>query len=101
MARNRISAKLHVEIFKEGKQFIAYCPALDISTSAESLAEVRKMFAEMVDIFLQEVIKMGTLEEVLLQSGWRKVSRPKLHWEPPRRQFITELQQEVSIPCPV
>ena len=100
MRRNLISAKLPVEIFKEGNQFIAYCPALDISTSAESLAQVRKMFAEMVDIFLEEVTKMGTIGEVLLQCGWRKVSRPKRHWEPPRRQFITELQEEVSIPCP-
>lgn len=100
MPRNMLSAKLPVEIFKEGKQFVAYCPALDISTSAESLAEVRKMFVEMTDIFFEEVIKMGTLEDVLSQCGWRKVSRPKLHWEPPKRQFITELQQEVSIPCP-
>lgn len=100
MSRNMISAKLPVEVFKEGKQFVAYCPALDISTSAESLAEARKMFVEMADIFFEEVIKMGTLEDVLLQCGWRKVSRPKLHWEPPKRQFITELQQEVSIPCP-
>ena len=100
MSRNILSAKLPVEVFKEGKQFVAYCPALDISTSAESLTEVRKMFTEMIDIFFEEVIKMGTLEDVLLQCGWRKVSRPKLHWEPPKRQFITELQQEVSIPCP-
>ena len=100
MPKNMLSAKLPVEIFKEGGLFIAYCPALDISTSAESLAEVRKMFAEMVNIFFEEVIKMGTMDEVLSQCGWRKVSRPQRHWEPPKRQFITELQQEISIPCP-
>ena len=48
----------------------------------------------------EEVIKMGTMDEVLSQCGWRKVSRPQKHWEPPKRQFITELQQEISIPCP-
>ena len=101
MRNKTLSAKLYVEIFKEGKQFVAYCPALDISTSAETLIEIRKMFTEMVDIFFEEVTKMGTLEEVLSQSGWRKVPKPKLHWEPPKRQFITELQQEVFIPCPV
>ena len=100
MPKNMLSAKLHVEVFKEGKLFVAYCPALDISTSAETLVQVRKMFAEMVDIFFEEVIKMGTMDKVLSQCGWRKVSRPKRHWEPPKRQFITELQQEVSIPCP-
>ena len=65
-----LSAKLSVEIFKEGNQFIAYCPALDISTSADSLAEVRKMFVEMVNIFFEEVIKMGTMDEVLSQCGF-------------------------------
>ena len=100
MPKNMLAAKLPVEIFKEGNEFIAYCPALDISTSAESLAEVRKMFADMVNIFFEEVIKMGTLEEVLSQCGWRKVSKPKKHWEPPKRRFIKELQQEISIPCP-
>ena len=100
MRKNMLSAKLPGEIFKEGNQFIAYCPALDISTSANSLTEVKKMFAEMVDIFFEEVIKMGTIDEVLSQCGWRKVSKPKKHWEPPKREFITELQQEVSIPCP-
>ena len=69
MPKNRLAAKLPVDIFKEGNHFIAYCLALDISTSAESLAEVRKMFAEMVNIFFEEVIKMGTMDKVL--SGER------------------------------
>ena len=34
MPKNMLVAKLPVEIFKEGNQFIAYCPALDISTQA-------------------------------------------------------------------
>ncbi len=100
MAAKDISAKLPVEIFKEGDQFIAYCPSLDISTCASTLEGAREMFAELAHIFLSETVKMGTLDDVLLQCGWRKVSRPRLHWEPPRRQFITEIEEQVDIPCP-
>ncbi len=100
MSRKFVTAKLPIEIFKEGGQFIAYCPALDISTCAQTLEEVKKMFSELVDIFFEETIRMGTVEEVLSQCGWNKVSKPRAHWEPPKREFITELQQKISIPCP-
>ena len=92
-----ISVKLSMQIFKEGDEFIAYCPALDISTSASSLEEVKKMFAELVSIFLDETMKMGTLDEVFTQCGWKKVAKK---WEPPATEFITETQQEFNVPCP-
>ena len=101
MPQKTIRAKLPVEIFKEEKQFIAYCPALDISTSADTLAKVKKMFSELVSVFFEETLKMGTLEKVLEQCGWTKATKPKLHWKPPIRRFITELEEEVSLPCPV
>lgn len=92
-----IQTKLPLQIFKEGSEFIAYCPALDISTSGSSMEEAQKMFAELVGIFFEETVKMGTLEKVLLECGWKKTG--KHGWNPPAREFIAETQQEVSIPC--
>jgi hypothetical protein len=34
------------------------------------------MFNEGVMIFLKELVRMGTLEEVLRESGWRKAPLP-------------------------
>lgn len=48
---------LPVTILKEGKYFVAYTPALDLSTSAESFDEVKKRFGEVVHIFLNELIE--------------------------------------------
>ena len=95
-----LSTKLQVHIFKEGNQFIAYCPAFDISTSADTFDEVKKNFEELLDVFIKEVMQKGTLEEVLLDCGWQKVKTPRLHWQPPQRQFIAEIEEEVNLPCP-
>lgn len=43
-----IKAELPVIIFKEGKKFVAYSPALDLSTCANTFEQVRKRFAEAV-----------------------------------------------------
>jgi len=62
-----IKAELPVIIFKEGKKFVACSPALDLSTCANTFEQARRRFAEAVDIFFQEILKMGTLEDVLNQ----------------------------------
>ena len=93
----KISVKLPMQVFKEGNEFIAYCPALDISTSANSFEEVQKMFGELVHIFIDEIVKTKSVDKVLTQCGWKKVAKK---WQPPVTEFITESQQEFSVPCP-
>jgi len=73
-------AKLPVTFIKEGKKFIAYTPVLDLSTSGDSFEQTRHRFEEVVDIFFKEVIKKGTLEDVLTDYGWTKSDR---RWSPP------------------
>jgi predicted RNase H-like HicB family nuclease len=92
--------KLKIAFYKEGEQFISYCPALDLSTAGDTFEEAKKNFEEAADIFFEETIKRGTLEDVLLECGWEKIKRPRLHWKPPARRFITEIEEEVSMPCP-
>lgn len=71
---------LPVSILKEGKYFIAYSPALDLSTSGKSFGEVKKRFEEVVQIFFEELFEKGTEEEVLSDLGWQKVQK---EWVPP------------------
>jgi len=60
-----IEAKIPVLFFKEDKKVIAYSPALDLSTCGDTEKQARKRFAEAVDIFITEIHKMGTVEDVL------------------------------------
>ena len=63
---------LPVSFLRESNQFLAYTPALDLSTSGHTLEEARKNFTEAVGIFFDEIIEMGTFEDVLLDLGWKK-----------------------------
>jgi hypothetical protein len=75
-----IGIKIPVQIIKEDDQFVAYTPALDISTCGTTLEDAKKSFDELVEIFLEETIKMGTLEEVLKEQGWKCIRK---QWRPP------------------
>jgi hypothetical protein len=75
----KINFKIPVTIFKEKDMFVAYTPALDLSTSGKTFVQVRKRFAEAINIFFEEIERMGTIDEVLGGLGWRKI---KQEWRP-------------------
>ena len=97
---HQISVSLPVQFIKEGNVFVAYCPALDISTQGDTFEEAQKMFDELVRVYIAELIKMGTLEEVLLSCGWVKEPTKKT-WKPPSFDFIKEDHHQVNIRCPI
>jgi len=71
-----------VTYFKEGKSFVAYTPALDLSSAGKSLKEAEKNINEAVSIFVEEIIEHGTTDDVLSSLGWKKISKTK-QWVPP------------------
>ena len=85
--------QLTIEISKQGARYVAYAPALDLSTSGKTEKEARKRFEELVEVFFEELHEAGTLQDVLSELGWRKESK---QWKPPK--FRTE---SVGIKPPV
>lgn len=71
---------LPVFVLKENKYFIAYSPVLDLSTSGKSFEEAKQRFNEVVQVFFEELLEKGALEEVLADLGWQKL---KKEWTPP------------------
>ena len=65
-----ISYTLPVTIFREGDAFVAHTPALDLSSVGKSEEDAKRMFAEAVGVFFEELIEMGTMESVLKDLGW-------------------------------
>lgn len=76
-----MSYRLPVVITKQNKRFVAYTPALDLSTSGKSAREVKKKFAEISRLFFEEIVEAGTTREVLAELGWTRVGKM---WEPPK-----------------
>lgn len=89
-----IEAKIPVLFFKEGEKVIAYSPAFDLSSCGDTEEKARNRFIEAVAIFLGEIARMGTLNEVLEECGWSIV--PEKHaWYPP---VYKTTEEAISIP---
>jgi len=80
MKKTSLQISLPVTIFKEGKSYVAYSSALDLSTSAPTYEKAQKRFSEATQLFFEELSEMGTVDVVLTGLGWQKV---KANWQPP------------------
>jgi hypothetical protein len=80
MKKLAFKATLAVTYLREGDGFVAYSPALDLSTCGNTLEQTKKRFQEAVGILILECRKMGTLDTVLEELGWKK---SKNTWNPP------------------
>ena len=89
-----IDVKIPVLFFEEGNKVIAYSPAFDLSSCGDTEEKARSRFAEAVAIFLDEITRMGTLNEILEECGWRKVPK-KQEWYPP---VYKATEEAISIP---
>ncbi len=58
------------EIWKEGNMYTAYCPELDVISCGRDIDEARKNLLEVIEIQLEETIKLGTLETFLEDAGY-------------------------------
>jgi len=94
MRKTNREFKLSVSFLREGRKYIAYSPALDLSTSGKSYNEAKKRFEEIVAVFFEELVQKGTLEEVLLGLGWRRF---QARWNPPI--VISQECQTVKVPA--
>ena len=101
MARrlNQLEIKIPVQIIKEDGVFVAYTPALELCTQGDTYEEAEQMLGEMIQIFFEECIERGTIEQVLTDCGWKKVDHKK-EWIPPRREVIADKNESFSVPCP-
>lgn len=95
MSINKLNIQLTIPVsfLKEGSTFIAYSPVLDLSTSADSFTLVKMRFEELVPLFIEELLKKGTLEKVLTNLGWQKDQK---QWLPP--VLIAQELTPVTIP---
>lgn len=86
-----------VIVFKEDDVFIAYTPALDLSTCGNTLEEANANIDDAIRAVLEEAIKDHKLEQVLTHYGWRKGVKDKHpQWLPPT--VVSHNTHAVKIP---
>src|SRR5438874_2268557 len=78
-----IEVDVAVLILKDGNAYVAYCPALNISSYGSSAKDAKAAFDENMKIFLSETLRKGTLEKYLLKLGWMLQQIPEPFYKPP------------------
>ena len=89
-----MSVEVPVTLKQEGDMFVAYSPALDLSSCGHTEEEAIDMFNEAVRIFFNDLVEHNTVHQVLSDLGWK--SQPKHGWVPPKIS-----QQSVGVRVPV
>lgn len=69
-ANGAINVDYTVQIWEEGNQFVAHAMPLDVISSGKTPDEARKALQEAVHLFLVTATDIGTLNEVLEESGY-------------------------------
>jgi len=90
---NPTQISLQVDFIKQGKNYVAYSPAFDLSTSGKNLKEAQKRFEEAVAIFIEETVENKCLEKILKELGWQKL---KTKWKPP--QIVKQESLDFKVP---
>ena len=65
-----MNIEYNAQIWKEGNQYIAHAMPLDVMSAGPSPEGARKALDEAVHLFLVTAADMGTLEDVLEESGY-------------------------------
>ena len=103
--RGGIEVQVEVGILKEGKQYVAYCPALELSGYGDSIKDAKKSFETVMAIFLEDTSKKGTLEKILVSLGW---TLKRSDYKPPKKvsyetlvalKSLEYISQKVHIPA--
>ena len=78
-----IKGNVPVLFLKENEMFVAYSPALELSTCGKTFEEAQKNFEEALLIFFEECIKDNTLKEILPSPGWKEKKNGfhRLFWD--------------------
>jgi len=82
-SKDPIVVHVSVIMLKEGKQYVSYCPALELSSYGNTPKAAKKAFEEAMEIFLEETSRKGTLKKYLLKLGWVLKQKPKPSYKPP------------------
>jgi len=77
-----IQIDFDIIVYRENETFIAYCPELDVSSCGNTINHAKEMLRTAVRLFLEEVEKMVTLDEILSEANYVKDTSGR--WIPPK-----------------
>jgi predicted RNase H-like HicB family nuclease len=68
-----VKIELQIDYFEEDGVIVALSPELQVSSFGNTLAEAEKSVKEALELFFEGCESLGTLNEVLEESGFKKI----------------------------
>lgn len=68
-----INLSVRIELFEEGDVYVALSPELNVSSFGETMEDAKTSLREAIELFVEECREMGTLEDVLEESGFYRI----------------------------
>jgi len=90
----QVEMKVPVEIFKDGLVYVSCCPIFDVYSQGDTEEEAKRNLVEALTGFIITCFEMGTLSEVLKNSGFSPAE--KIDLEEPEDQDVNF----IDIPLP-
>lgn len=69
-----MNISVRIEIFKEGDVYVALSPELNVSSFGKTIEDAKRSVKEAIEAFVEECERMGTLEDVLEESGFSRIN---------------------------
>jgi predicted RNase H-like HicB family nuclease len=61
-----------IEVWQKGKWFVSKCPELDFVSQGETREDAKKNLLEVIQIQIEEMKEMGTLNDYLAECGYER-----------------------------
>ena len=81
-----------LQVFREGKLFVAYNPELDVSSCGHSVEEAKENLSDAVRGFLKSANKHKTLQSILEEAGYTRVQN---RWSDPQLMALDRFSVSV------
>lgn len=98
MEQKRIIVTLPLMVWREEERFVAWTPALELSSCGSSEDEALKNFDEAVELFFETTLERNALKDVLEGLGW---SISQTDARPPSAPLPNDRAYQASIPLPL
>ena len=69
-----LNVRLEAAVRKEGSDWLAWCPSLDVMSQAESQEDAFSALKEAVELWFESCIDRGVLEEALAEAGFHRAA---------------------------
>ena len=78
-----IHVEYEVEVWRSGRYVMAGVPGLDVTSYGPTPEEAIANLQEAMRLFVEECARMGSLEEVLEEAGYRQAADTPAVWSRP------------------